>query len=207
MSSITKTTITCVTCRKQVSAKNSRTTCVASHVSCISCFNAWAMGRDQCVSGTDDECIGCPRCEELEFSDYLFVKKEHVGTPSEKSGRSVETERDEDGNLHGVEKVYYNGILVSWKEFKHGVEDGVRRTWYRNGNLQCIQQYKNGRLNGREMCFSRDCTPQMHTQYLNGIENGLRTEYGDDGRLISRLRYENDRVVEVLFGDSEPMYM
>ena len=81
------------------------------------------------------------------------------------------------GKLHGVLKVFRQGRLQTYSEYKEGLQDGVFKRWFESGQL-------------REESF-----------YVNGQLHGLQTEYERNGDIDKQFRYQNGVNKERLQGD------
>ena len=99
-----------------------------------------------------------------------------------------------DGKQNGVFQLYTEeGILVDDANFKDGERDGLTEQYYSDtGNLRAKAVYKNGVLHGE----FKYCFPNGHTRaianYENGNLNGKFDEYYENGNLkLTGLYKEN----------------
>lgn len=74
---------------------------------------------------------------------------------------------------------------------------GAFRTRDEEGNVKQLFQYKNGLLEGKFTQFQKNGLSEFETHYKNGREDGVRKEFDEEGKLVSRLFYVEDRLSEV----------
>jgi antitoxin component YwqK of YwqJK toxin-antitoxin module len=84
-----------------------------------------------------------------------------------------------------------------WSEvrFKHGVPDGLWRTWWENGKLKSEGGYRAGEMHGRWRTWFEDGAPQTEQLFVSGRPEGLWKHWYMNGELVTEGAYERGQKV------------
>ncbi len=163
-----------------------------------------------------------PAVENEEQLKYLNGKiydkngKPFTGRMKEINEEYMEIYSYKDGELHGLDVIYYNnhvkeighwkngkqnglfqmftetGILVDNALFKNGERDGLTEQFYSdNGKLRISVNYKNGVLHGEYKQFYENGNIYAETYYNEGVINGNFKDYYENGVLRFAGEYKN----------------
>lgn len=89
------------------------------------------------------------------------------------------------GQKHG-KHVYFkkNGDTTLLENYKNGILDGVKRTYYNDGKVEREIYYKEGQFNGSFRIFSAEGKVVDELNYVAGQKDGLNKYYYSDGTLL-----------------------
>ncbi|WP_164020375.1 toxin-antitoxin system YwqK family antitoxin [Pyxidicoccus trucidator] len=97
---------------------------------------------------------------------------------------------------HGAYVEYHpNGKLATQGQFSDGLKVGVWTFYDESGNKRSTAEFKSGGWDGQRVMYFPSGKPRLIEEYQNGRKNGLVKELAEDGRVVSQVRYENNRAV------------
>ncbi|MCY1021690.1 toxin-antitoxin system YwqK family antitoxin [Pyxidicoccus sp. MSG2] len=97
---------------------------------------------------------------------------------------------------HGAYVEYHpNGKVSAQGQFVDGLKVGTWTFFDESGNKRSTAEFKDGGWDGQRVMYFPNGKPRLVEQYQNGKKNGVTKEMAEDGRVISQVRYENNRAV------------
>ncbi len=90
---------------------------------------------------------------------------------------------------------YKNGQLHIECNYYHNNPEGKYCEYFSNGQLRSEKNYKSGRLNGTELTWSAEGRIKKEVNYKNGAKHGKFLTYYDNGLLIRKDIYRDDKFV------------
>ncbi|MCY1392078.1 hypothetical protein D9M71_69390 [compost metagenome] len=115
------------------------------------------------------------------------------------TGKTKSVKNWKSNRLHGTAEEYLNGILISRKEYKNGLQDGDEVGWSEDGQTKLTDitwsngkelngfktqlntnfnypsgkyNYLNGQLHGQQLTYSRTNSGKQYTHIENNFQNG-----------------------------------
>ncbi|ATB49113.1 toxin-antitoxin system YwqK family antitoxin [Corallococcus macrosporus] len=88
-----------------------------------------------------------------------------------------------------------NGKLAVRGQFENGLKVGTWTFFDEAGVLESTSEFKDGGWHGQRVRYFPNGKPQRIEEYREGRKNGLVKEFAQDGRVLSQVQYENNRVV------------
>ena len=97
---------------------------------------------------------------------------------------------------HGPYAEYHpNGKMAAKGQYTDGFKTGVWTFYDETGSERGTTEFKEGNYHGQRVLYFPSGKPRIIEEYQNGRKQGLVKEMAEDGRVISQVRYENNRPV------------
>ena len=97
---------------------------------------------------------------------------------------------------HGPYVEYHpNGHKATDGQFTDGFKSGVWTFYDESGKERGKTEFKLGTYHGQRVLYFPSGKPRVIEEYQNGRKHGLVKEMAEDGRVVSQVRYENNRAV------------
>lgn len=97
---------------------------------------------------------------------------------------------------HGPYVEYHpNGKKATDGQFSEGFKSGVWTFYDEAGNERGKTEFKLGNYHGQRVLYFPSGKPRLVEEYQNGRKHGLTKELAEDGRVVSQVRYDNNRAV------------
>lgn len=97
---------------------------------------------------------------------------------------------------HGAYVEYHpNGKLATKGQFADGLKVGTWTFYDEAGNVRSTAEFKDGGWDGKRVMYFPNGKPQLVEEYRDGRKHGLVKELAEDGRVVSQVRYDNNRAV------------
>ncbi|ABF88080.1 MORN variant repeat protein [Myxococcus xanthus DK 1622] len=97
---------------------------------------------------------------------------------------------------HGAYVEYHpNGVKAAQGQFENGLKVGTWTFYDASGNKRGTAEFKDGGWHGQRVMYFPSGKPQRIEEYKNGRKNGVVKDLAEDGRVLSQVRYENNREV------------
>ena len=100
--------------------------------------------------------------------------------------------------LHGPYVDFYpNGQKQSEGQYLDGYRVGRWTFWNANGSKSGSTDFSGGNYHGEKVQYFPNGTPRSIEQYANGKRHGLVQEFSEDGKMIRKIQYVDDKQVAV----------
>ena len=131
---------------------------------------------------------------EIKNGDFKNIRITNYHT----NGQISETFSKENGQEHGVNKIFYeDGKLKEINNYKDGREDGDWKLYYKNGQLKSQGQHVKGDRDGKFIFYKEDGKIKDAIEYKYNSPYVMgEWEYFDNGQLESVELYQRDELVE-----------
>ncbi|QDE91596.1 hypothetical protein BHS06_22895 [Myxococcus xanthus] len=97
---------------------------------------------------------------------------------------------------HGAYVEYHpNGQKAAEGQFADGLKVGTWTFYDATGKVRGTADFKDGGWHGKRVMYFPNGKPQLVEEYKSGRKHGVVTEMADDGRVVSQVQYDNNRVV------------
>lgn len=103
----------------------------------------------------------------------------------------------EEGEIHGVEKIYFeNGNISSETPYENGTSNynGTAKTYWENGQVHTVTPYVSGEYQGTVSSFYEDGSTYYKHEYSNGVKNGSSLIYYDNHQLKTKKSYVDGKL-------------
>ncbi len=99
--------------------------------------------------------------------------------------------------LHGRYEDFYldNKAIKKIGYFKHGLKEGIWKSWYSNGQLKAIHHWRRGIKHGHFELFDADGQLSQAGSYRRGSLHGKVNEF-KNGNIIRTIKYKRGKVQE-----------
>jgi antitoxin component YwqK of YwqJK toxin-antitoxin module len=97
---------------------------------------------------------------------------------------------------HGAYVEYHpNGKLKTQGQFENGLKVGTWTFYDEAGNMRSTAEFKAGGWDGQRVMYFPSGKPRLIEVYRDGKKNGVAKELAEDGRVVSQVRYADNRAV------------
>ncbi|MBZ4422504.1 toxin-antitoxin system YwqK family antitoxin [Myxococcus sp. RHSTA-1-4] len=97
---------------------------------------------------------------------------------------------------HGTYVEYHpNGKKATQGQFENGFKVGVWTFYDEAGNKRSTAEFSRGDWHGQRVMYFPNGKPRLVEEYQKGSKHGLVKEFSEDGKVVSQVRYENNRPV------------
>ena len=132
--------------------------------------------------------------------DYMFFHE--ASTEKGSSGSPIVLKNDDrvlgihKGAIEGKEKnigIFIGDIVESLKEYKKG---GKGKDYYEDGKIKYEGNFEDDEYNDDKGKFYDENGNKYEGKFTKGKKNGEFSVYDKDGKLIKKIKYENDKLIE-----------
>ena len=133
-------------------------------------------------------------------SDYMFYHE--ASTKKGSSGSPIVLKNDDrvlgihKGAIEGKEKnigIFIGDIVESLKEYK---KVGKGKDYYEDGKIKYEGNFEDDEYNDDKGKFYDENGNKYEGKFTKGKKNGEFSVYDKDGKLIKKIKYENDKLIE-----------
>ena len=133
-------------------------------------------------------------------SDYMFFHE--ASTKKGSSGSPIVLKNDDrvlgihKGAIEGKKKnigIFIRDIIESLKEYKKG---GKGKDYYEDGKIKYEGNFEDDEYNDDKGKFYDENGNKYEGKFTKGKKNGEFSVYDKDGKLIKKIKYENDKLIE-----------
>jgi len=133
-------------------------------------------------------------------SDYMFFHE--ASTKKGSSGSPIVLKNDDrvlgihKGAIEGKEKnigIFIGDIIESLKEYK---KEGKGKDYYEDGKIKYEGNFEDDEYNDDKGKFYDENGNKYEGKFTKGKKNGEFSVYDKDGKLIKKIKYENDKLIE-----------
>ena len=133
-------------------------------------------------------------------SDYMFYHE--ASTKKGSSGSPIVLKNDDrvlgihKGAIEGKEKnigIFIKTIIESLKEYK---KEGKGKDYYEDGKIKYEGNFEDDEYNDDKGKFYDENGNKYEGKFTKGKKNGEFSVYDKDGKLIKKIKYENDKLIE-----------
>lgn len=112
------------------------------------------------------------------FDTTNYLKEEMNFSVGEKHGKHIEFRQTRDSNnVVGID-------TVLWENYKYGILDGTKRSYYRGSRIKREVEYKDGVFDGDFKIYNLKGVVIEELNYKEGEKDGEAKYYYDDGQLL-----------------------
>ena len=108
---------------------------------------------------------------------------------------------DDDGSFLSREEYHDNGNLanrVNYIQTSEGPKpDGLVQTFWYEGGLKNTVNFENGKKDGKEIEYNKNGTKRVEVDWKDGKLNGYWITYGIGGKVLGKIKYVNDKQVDI----------
>ena len=132
--------------------------------------------------------------------DYMFFHE--ASTEKGSSGSPIVLKNDDrvlgihKGAIEGKEKnigIFIRKIIESLKEYK---KKGKGKDYYEDGKIKYEGNFEDDEYNDDKGKFYDENGNKYEGKFTKGKKNGEFSVYDKDGKLINKIKYENDKLIE-----------
>ena len=136
----------------------------------------------------------------LKTYDYMFFHE--ASTEKGSSGSPIVLKNDDrvlgihKGAIEGKEKnigIFIKTIIESLKEYK---KEGKGKDYYEDGKIKYEGNFEDDEYNDDKGKFYDENGNKYEGKFTKGKKNGEFSVYDKDGKLINKIKYENDKLIE-----------
>ena len=136
----------------------------------------------------------------LKTYDYMFFHE--ASTEKGSSGSPIVLKNDDrvlgihKGAIEGKKKnvgIFIRDIIESFKEYK---KEGKGKDYYEDGKIKYEGNFEDDEYNDDKGKFYDENGNKYEGKFTKGKKNGEFSVYDKDGKLIKKIKYENDKLIE-----------